>query len=292
MSTNRTSERDWERYTNLSHGKLWPHDGLGSFLDSPVSAGIMTIKFQETSLDLLLVHRDSPTLTVIFHAAADPAQVTLPLFVGQHLAEDLDSSVLFVSEPVLDLGAPIGWYAGCKTGPRQRDFQDIFEHIRSSIGATSLIFYGCSAGGFASLYYSHQNPGSLAIAVNPQTDIQKYHADKVVTFTEKCWPSGFPSPKDAHTNMVQLYDAPFENHVLYVQNTDDEFHRSNHFDPWYSKFETGIGHDWAFLFGDWGKGHAAPPAFFQSAILKYAVALREDWPTLMRDPEFNQLPEL
>ena len=186
---------------------MWPYDGLSSFLDSPVSAGISTIIFQENSLDLLMVHRDSPTLTVIFHAAADPAQVTLPLFVGQHLAEDLDSSVLFVSEPALDLGVPIGWYAGCKSGPRQSDFQDIFEHIQSSVGATSLIFYGCSAGGFASLYYSHQNPGSLAIAVNPQTDIQKYHSDKVATFTEKCWAGHFPSSQDAHTNMVQLYDC-------------------------------------------------------------------------------------
>ncbi|WP_141760539.1 hypothetical protein [Corynebacterium sp. HMSC074A01] len=290
MASKYLHNRNFERYAELSQGVVMHHAGLQAFLKAPAKAGISTIAFPQTTLDLMLLQRNSPTLTIIFHAAADPAQVTLPLFVGQHLAEDLDSSVLFVSEPALELGAPIGWYAGCKTGPRQSDFQDIFEHIQSSIGATSLIFYGCSAGGFASLYYSHQTPGSLAIAVNPQTDIQKYHSDKVATFTEKCWPGGFPSSQDAHTNMVQLYEAPFANHVLYVQNIDDQFHRSNHFDPWYSEFKAGIGHDWAFLFGNWGKGHTAPPAFLQSVILKYAVALREDWPTLMRDPEFNQLP--
>ena len=78
-------------------GSVYLFRSIAEFEAAEVPAGISSIAYGAGTLDLLLVHRPSQNLVVIFHAAADPATVSLPIFVGQGITQNLDASVLFLS---------------------------------------------------------------------------------------------------------------------------------------------------------------------------------------------------
>ncbi|AQQ15794.1 hypothetical protein CGLAU_09215 [Corynebacterium glaucum] len=268
-------------------GSVYLFRSIAEFEAAEVPAGISSIAYGAGTLDLLLVHRPSQNLVVIFHAAADPATVSLPIFVGQGITQNLDASVLFVSDPALDFRIPIGWYTGDEKRHLQADLARVIRHVASTVGAENIIFEGSSAGGFAALVYSHAFPGSLAMAVNPQTDIYRYHQGKVDEYLTACWGGGKPPAKETVTSAIELYRESFPNYVLYLQNQRDEFHVMNHYEPWAQRFGELSGTRWTTIEGDWGDGHAPPPPFLQEAILQYALSFEGHWDRLIREGDFD-----
>lgn len=273
--------RDYSRY---APAKVRTHR-LDGFLGSSVGEGIHAITYGDGVLDLQLVSQESRALIVAFHAAVDPSDATLPVFTGRRVTQSLDASVLFVSDPSLEHGMSIGWFAGDSRRPLQKDLVHVIEHVAAQVGAEQIILEGCSAGGFAALYFSHQIPGSLAVAMNPQTDMMKYYHGRVCEYVETCWPEGIDGAVTA--DLVATYASSFPNKVLYLQNRDDAFHIQNHYRPWANALSDRYGVDWCALPGDWGEGHAAPPSFVQEAVLEYALSFDGDWDALMRDEEFQ-----
>src|SRR5699024_4019754 len=176
--------RNYSRYK----GNTILHESLDSFLETKLIQGIQVIPFGDSALEVLVQDRRAETTLVLFHAAVDPRKTSLPVFIGHQLTEELDANLVFVSEPSLELGVSISWFTGDPTRDLQHDLVKVIDHIQSCLKkAKHLMFYGSSAGGFASLYYSHQFPNSLAIVANPQTDIVKYHPEHVSKFLERVW---------------------------------------------------------------------------------------------------------
>lgn len=281
-------QRNFARYASAAaNGSVYLFRSLTEFEATQIPSGISSITYGAGTLDILLVRRESPNLVVIFHAAADPSSVSLPIFVGQGITQNLDASILFVSDPALDFQIPIGWYAGDRERPLQSDLQRVIRHIASTIDAQNIIFEGSSAGGFAALVYSHGFPSSLAVAVNPQTDIFRYHEGQVDMYLSACWNGSKPDADNAITSAIDLYSDSFPNHVLYLQNQRDEFHVQNHYEPWAQRFAELSGARWQKIEGDWGDGHAPPPPFLQEAVLQYALSFDGHWDRLIQDGEFD-----
>lgn len=280
-------KRNYARYAPTSGGNVYLYRDLEEFINCEPLTGISSISYGVGTLDLQLIRRETPNLVVVFHAAADPATSTLPIFVGQSITHDLEASILYLSDPSLDFGIPIGWFAGDKSRNLQRDLRRLIRHVALSTGARNIIFQGSSAGGFAALHYSHELPGSLAIAINPQTNISAYHADKVAQYFNTCWNGHPPQPTQAITDLLELYGDSFSNNALFLQNRGDQFHIENHYRPWASLFEDLYAEKWCTLQGDWGNGHAAPPPDLQELVLKFALTFDGDWSSLMKEEDFE-----
>ena len=163
----------------------------------------------------------------------------------------------------------------------------MIRHVAAAVGAGNIVFEGSSAGGFAALVYSHAIPGSLAVAVNPQTDIYRYHQGKVDEYLSACWNGSRPNEEEAVTSAIDLYSDSFANYVLYLQNQRDEFHVLNHYEPWAQRFSELSGTRWLTIEGDWGEGHAPPPPFWQEAVLQYALSFEGRWDRLIQEGEFD-----
>lgn len=281
--------RNYNRYSagDLTSGMTFIYSSLDDFLEDDVRDGTSTIHYGFASLDLHIVPRDSLNLVVMFHAAADPATSTLPIFVGRQLVADLDASVLFVSEPALDYEISIGWYIGDQDRPLQRDLPRVITHVAEKLGSTHLIFYGASAGGYASLYYSHEFENSLSITLNPQTNVERYYSAPVQRYYAACWSGTKPTPETAVTDLVEAYRQSFPNYVIYLQNQSDSFHFSNHFAPWRDAVEELHGKRWGAIVDNWGDGHVPPDAFLQKVILQYAVTFDGNWQALVADEDFR-----
>ena len=127
----------------------------------------------------------------------------------------------------------------------------------------------------------------MAVAINPQTDISAYHADKVTQYFDTCWSGHPPHPVEAVTDLLELYSDSFSNNVLLLQNRGDQFHIENHYLPWATQFETLYAEKWCTLQGDWGNGHAAPPPELQELVLKFALSFNGDWDSLMKEEDFE-----
>lgn len=263
------------------------YKSLEEFLSSTLQNDVSSIQYGTSFLDLLVVDRHAATTIVVFHAAVDPAKTSLPVFIGMGMVEHVDANIVFISEPALDLGVPIGWYAGDESRPLQKDLSDVIRHIQNNLPAAEhLAFFGASAGGFAALYYSNQFPESLAVVANPQTNILKYHPGPVEKYKEVCWSGKDLPPEKVSYDLVELYAGRFDNFVVYLQNKDDDLHVSDHFSPW-SKATKQFQDRWRVLIGDWGEGHAPVPAPLLTGILGFAAEVNGDWTLLLEDEVLN-----
>ncbi|SES30970.1 hypothetical protein [Corynebacterium cystitidis] len=275
--------RNYSRYGDITIF----HRGLDEFLTAPVIAGCHSISYGDYLLDLRVVDRGSATTIVCFHAAINPEQTTLPIFVGAQITEFSGANVIYVSEPALDYGVNIGWYAGDNQRRVQSDLVRVFSHAIDALDSKHLIFYGSSAGGFAALFYSHRFSGSLAIVANPQTNIVHYHEEQVRHYVDTCWEGVVPPQSTAVFNVAELYSGGFPNHVAYLQNKHDDFHLEHHFTPWQKACASWHGTHWKALIGDWGDGHSAPPQVLLQGTLAYAAEAAGDWDSFLTDPEFS-----
>lgn len=275
-------------------------DSVADFLSSPIpgkgadEAAAVSIHYGAAFMDLLIEDRGADSTIVLFHAAIDPRQTTLPVFVGRHMVEGIEANVVYVSDPSLDHGASIGWFAGDESRPFQDDLTACLDHIFTSfhpdVPASELgrkaIFFGASAGGFAAMYYSHRFPGSLAVVSNPQTHIGRYLEPQVKAYRKKCWSSRKLSETTITFDLVTEYSKGFDNYVAYLQNKDDELHYTQHFTPW-SQAVKNYPRQWRLLLGDWGEGHAPAPQMLLTGILGYAASLDGDWEQLFDDEIFT-----
>ena len=275
-------------------------NSVEEFLNSPVpdstpnEAEAISIRYGAAFMDLLVEDRAAKTTIVMFHAAVNPNDTTLPVFLGRHIVEGVDANIVHVSDPSLDRGASIGWFTGDESRPFQQDLTRCLRHIFTSFHPNTseselgrrAIFFGASAGGFAALFYSHRFPGSLAVVANPQTHIGRYHEPQVKAYRKKCWDNRKLSETSITFDLVSEYDKGFKNYVAYLQNKDDELHYTHHFLPW-SQAVADHPRQWKLLLGDWGEGHAPAPPTLLMGILGYAAQLDGDWKQLFNDEMFT-----
>lgn len=247
----------------------------------------MTLWHNGYPLDLMIEGNDEATTLVSFHAALGNSGLEPPIFTGRAISADLGLNRIFISDPGLLASDNLGlaWYLGTK----ELDLTDVLTKIVAAIqkrfGAKHLVFFGMSGGGFASLNFSHEFPGSLAVPVNPQTKILDYAPVHWEAMARACL--GAQSPDEARllleehprADQRQVYGDDFHNFVIYVQNSADA-HVSSQMVPWLDAVQ------WSerapVLMQDWGQGHRPPPPGYLREMLSKIAAVEGDWVELAR----------
>ncbi len=244
----------------------------------------MSINYHGGLLDLLIQEESGAETTIVVFHAAVPTTATLPVFAGIGVTRTLKANLVFVADPTLALNSQLtlGWFAGNRLQPLQKDLPLVLEHILDGLGSKHTIFHGPSGGGFAALYYSAQFPGSLAIPTNPQTIIENFSPYSVRAYVEAAFGAvdnlaGAIESLDRYVvhDLCELYGKGQSNAVAYLQNIPDSRHMERHLGPFYSACRPSP--LTRYLLGDWGPGHHAPPKDLIRDVLTTATRAAGDW---------------
>lgn len=275
MSEENTAVQQRTRAINHKLHRVSRFSTLDRFLASPsVAPGVTTICDGVVPIDFLTVPANSDTTVFFFHGAIEP-HFTLPVLSGLGVSGGLNANRVFVSDPSLfiDNQLLLSWYAGNFFQPTlQTTFIQIFQKILHSLGSKRTIFFGGSGGGFASLYFAHYFDNSLALAFNPQTNIQKYQSSAVRTLAERAFLVEKERrnpleliPESVTTNLCDLYSSSSATKVAYMQNINDSEHVKNHLQPFIDVINPEI--ELLLLAEPWRKGHTPPPKDLLTKVL-------------------------
>lgn len=186
----------------------------------------------------------------IFFNGALPKDVRrYPTFNRHSWAQKLDSNILNIYDSSLnfDQDYRLGWYYGTHKKPLSADISSIIKCLKEqrSLQNHDLIFYGSSGGGWAALKYSSLFPGSLAVAINPQTEILKYQFE---TSVQKFLFHSYPNMERHHIEAISLTDLRIDpssfikaeherkSKFIIAQNIVDEHHYLHHYLPFWKNF--------------------------------------------------------
>lgn len=242
-------------------------------------------KVQEREFYFRFVPHPSNNLLVFFHSALTRTSASkMPAFAGNGAIGVVDANILMISDPSItnDNELSLAWYAGAQDFQCQAAIKELVHNFSKSVGHNRTVFYGGSGGGFASLYYGRELPGSFSVCANPQTDISLYSTASVRDYLDVCFPSasGGDNAQRLHQAGIdyQLHASEQENTVIYLQNAHDKHHLNVHLPQYYKDIclpSVDVGGTWLmpkqylYLSSSWGKGHTAPPRTFVFDFLKY-----------------------
>lgn len=239
-------------------------------------------------LDFFWDFRGSNRTLTFFHASLAQTVARLPVFLGLSVSADVTANRLFVADPAhySSDDVIIGWFLGTSRWANyQKLLIDLLALVQARYGRDRMSLFGPSAGGYASLFYSSFLPDSIAIPVNPQTDLELRSDVEIRPLCEHAWDLDVslydpfrhvPAVKE----LLGIYSRPTSNHVLYVQNNQDRSHVQLHMSP----FENHLHRDASYVrvSADWGAGHVAPPKEFTERLLSLVA----------EGTSFRSLPEL
>ncbi len=230
-----------------------------------------------------------------------------PFFSGTSITKGMGTPSISISDPSLDIDGKVGlaWYAGNEMVPDlPLRIAEIINGFADRYSVRPILFGGSGAG-FAALNIStYLSVSHTALVWNPQTRIVKYFA----RFVEKYLKSAFPRlwskmytraaflRSDPEPFLKSVLDRSGVSHslegkranqlaqVLYLQNRDD-WHVVIHADPYLRQFGSWrrIGSSsfiaenipFGVVFGNWGKGHVAPPREVIYQLLEFCTANSE-----------------
>jgi len=256
---------------------LHSYPNLEAFYRDTPKEELTTIKYGAGDLDILFLDREASTTVVCFHAALSPSGTnSYPLFSALRMTTDLEANIICVSDPILERGLSLGWYAGAEGQPLQRDLPNVIRHFLSRYEVNQhVVFFGSSGGGFASLYYSHGFPGSSVLAMNPQTNIAEYTPKTVSDYVQGAWGKSEIEQTPITYNLTDVYRDGFPNTVYFMQNLYDAHHRDRHV-AWWMRGIPAHSPNMNLLMDDWGFGHVPPPSDLAEAALKAVVEKDRD----------------
>lgn len=207
------------------------HGDLDAFLAAPVTAGLNTISYSGRPLDLWIKPSPRATTAVVsFHPELPYAKTTRPYFVGAGRLQPTSSHKIYLADPTLELDDDLrtAWFAG---NAEQRALQDditrIIVHVLDGLRAEYAILTGPASGGYAALYYSARLPNTLAIAVNPHTDIFKCSPRDVSRYAKLAWKihtrekAREAIPKRTTTNLMGVYSHDNGNTVILLEDANN-----------------------------------------------------------------------
>ena len=202
-------------------------------------------------------------LLISFHGAVNRQTRTPPIFppflpkMGDAVAQ------LCLSDPLmLDEGKySMTWYAGSENFPAQILLSDFFNAVTEFGKFERVVFFGSSAGGFASLFYSSALFGSVAVVGCPQTNMYTYYPGHLKRYLEGCWPSlknveGLS--KNICMDLCEHYSIKKPNTVIYLQSAGDHFHTRTQLAPFLAAVSRAPGARFIIRSDFWGRlGHGA-----------------------------------
>ncbi|GIX24536.1 MAG: hypothetical protein KatS3mg122_1767 [Caldimonas sp.] len=193
---------------------------------------------------------EANSLFVLMPSAVDRAKVSLPVFSRWTWAAQgiFPGKVLCVADPTLELNRDLqlGWCLGSLENCATEELVKLVIMFAraQSIPRDRIVFYGSSAGGFAALALAARLDGSVAVAINAQTDALAYHVSKQVALVRQWCFSGWDEERIRDTfadrvNMISRWDNVGRSRVVLVQNELDEHHYSIHFKPFWESLGGG-----------------------------------------------------
>ena len=279
------------------------HDADAFLAATELPDGVHTIRGAVAPIDFFVRLKPGRPLIINFHGNQPRNdEVKLPVFTGLNVTKELNASFVGVSDPTLHLNPELklAWFAGCEGLELQKVLPPLLDKIIAMSGASDVIFFGGSGGGFASLYYSAGVPNSIALVWNPQTSITRYNPLHVAEYGGAAF--GLESHEEAvaqlgsriEADLIERYAGGRDNMILYLQNNTDG-HVVIHMRP----FLESLGADmapiqkgakinavvadtvWLYL-DNWGEGHVPPaPARLPGlldAIVTDPARWRAGWP--------------
>lgn len=177
----------------------------------------------------------APGIFVTFHGAVNRTQRAIPVFDMGGVGH-LPFTTVAISDPTLSLNDELinAWYLGGRDLPVQAAIRTLIRDLGSWSGGQRVVMLGGSGGGFAALLYSGQSPGSIAIAINPQTNAVAARGAQWRRYVTACWQDRYPVELLGEVNLASMYALGTRNLAIYLQNSTDRFHMVNHLAPFLS----------------------------------------------------------
>ncbi|WAP52914.1 hypothetical protein OL239_07190 [Arthrobacter sp. ATA002] len=266
--------RDLSQYEDAP---LHQYNSFRDFLRVEVRHGISRISSNEMHLDFLYEDKGSPVTFVYFHAALGLKQA-YPFFGGRGMIDGFPVNYLGIADPVAGLvNAPTaGWHLGTSQMPLHENLAQVIAHVLATGSGTQLMFFGASAGGFASLYYGAQFKSSLSVVVNPRTALfNSPHTFE--EYRDVAYPGTQTDDFGSFLSMdtATLHASGEANTVAYIQNLQDKRFLNNQLIPF---LEQCPGNERIYLkVGEYGVGHVVPPRSVLRKAIKASLRTAPDW---------------
>lgn len=270
------------------------HPTLDSFFAcDKLPAGLHVIDCAGLPLEILYSPKGARTTSVVFNAALGEATQEIPRFMAGPTFARQESNGIFVFDASLynDDSLMLAWYAGSKRFRMQEVLPSIIQKFAMHAGGERTLLFGASGGGFAAIYYAQFFPGSIVMAINPQTIIANYIPRIVDAYARLCWGA---QSEGAVSEVLQkvvvsdlrsldLSNADFR--LIYLQNSADG-HVEEHLIPFCSAHSD---NKRIFLIADhWGSGHVSPPQALVAHILTTVIGNSSGWEGILSE-EFSAL---
>ncbi|MEN2385670.1 hypothetical protein [Comamonas sp. A7-5] len=187
------------------------------------------------SIKYSLIDKESDNLFVFFNGAADRSKA-YPHFQRISWASEFPGNCLYISDPLLEQNEniSIGWYAGGRGYDVESAVDALILDVLRSRKLKKLFSWGSSAGGYASLRLAGRMENVTAVAINPQTDILKYHERHVNEYFQVAFPGeggkGVAILENGE-NFNCLRPPVASSEYFLIQNVKDFFHYKNHYLP-------------------------------------------------------------
>lgn len=163
---------------------------------------------------------------------------------SRQLAPFCHQVTIFDPTPLAFRNVPIAWYAGHPGFEAQKLLPALFHGLANALGAERTVYWGGSGGGFASLFYSFQHEGSIALTLVPQTRILHYRLPRAFEmYAEACWPGLSHAEISGRVclDVGKLYASrPARNAVIYVVSPGDRHHVAEHMVPFLSEIHRNL----------------------------------------------------
>lgn len=167
-----------------------------------------------------------------------------PYFQRMSWLERINASGIIITDPTLSIHNDIGiaWFQGTKKRFAIPLIVRVLEKFRlfMKVERKKVLFFGSSAGGFASLMMSCLMKGACCVVNNPQTEVLMFREnikDKMLT---RCYPDMSSEDIIRHfTPRLSVASYFIANkHIpkcIYIQNISDTEHYHQHFLPFISR---------------------------------------------------------
>ncbi|OIQ25373.1 hypothetical protein [uncultured Vibrio sp.] len=197
--------------------------------------------------------KNSKCMNVFSPGYLDRNSYEHPYFQRMKWLDELEGSGLIITDPTLSLHRDIGiaWFQGSKKRFAIFDIAKIVERFRNylTLKNENVLFFGSSAGGFASMMLAALMKGSCCVVNNPQTDIFEFREPFLSDMLNRCY-SGLDYLDISNSYLPRFSVSEFMlvnrniPKCIYLQNVSDKEHYEKHFLPFIGKIgEMSSGND-------------------------------------------------
>ncbi|WDF32266.1 hypothetical protein PTW37_10305 [Arthrobacter agilis] len=203
--------------------------------------GWYAAQFEHFELNFYFRHSDTKRAFIVSPGFMKRDETPHPYFQRIKMFGELDGIGISIADPSLDLAedVQIGWLLGSRWVDYTLTVAAFFEGMLAhfDIPHRHALFFGSSGGGFISLKLATYIRGAKALAMNPQTELLRFHDVRELSrVLEAGWPNinNMTIHRDyAHRfSIAALWNK--EQHIpnaIVMVNTYDPWHIEHHIAP-------------------------------------------------------------